>query len=137
MAKFNTIGVLTGGGDCPGLNAVIRSVARSCFHQGIKVWGIQNGFGGLVENQIHELTDLQISGILHRGGTILGTTNRDNPFNYYTVENGKAVYRNMSDQALANLREKDIQALVVIGGDGSLSIAGELKSTWVTGCWRS
>ena len=127
MAKFKNVGVLTGGGDCPGLNAVIRSVARSCFKNGIKIWGIKNGFGGLVEDQINELTDEQVSGILHRGGTILGTTNRDNPFNYEVKENGKSVYRDMSGQALENLRSKGIEALVVIGGDGSLRIAAELS----------
>jgi 6-phosphofructokinase 1 len=124
MAGFKTIGVLTGGGDCPGLNAVIRSVARSAFRHGMKVWGIKNGFGGLVENQMTEMADKDVSGILHRGGTILGTTNRDNPFNYAVNENGQLVYRDMSARALANLREKGIEALVVIGGDGSLQVAG-------------
>lgn len=127
MAKFKNVAMLTGGGDCPGLNAVIRSVARSCFKHGIKIWGIKNGFGGLVENQIFELTDSHVSGILHRGGTILGTTNRDNPFNYQVSGAGEPVYRDMSGQALENLRSKGIEALVVIGGDGSLRIGGEFS----------
>lgn len=125
MAQFKSVGVLTGGGDCPGLNAVIRSVARSCFGRGVKVWGIRNGFGGLVENEISELTDRDISGILHRGGTILGTTNRDNPFKYAVPANGGYVYKDMSQQALANLRSRGVEALVVIGGDGSLRIGYE------------
>lgn len=125
MAIFKSVGVLTGGGDCPGLNAVIRSVARTCFGYGVKVWGVRNGFGGLVENQISELADRDISGILHRGGTILGTTNRDNPFNYAIAGPGGYVYRDMSAQALTNLKSRDIEALVVIGGDGSLRIASE------------
>lgn len=125
MIKFKNIGVLTGGGDCPGLNAVIRSVARTCYGYGVKVWGVKNGFGGLVENQIDELTDRDISGILHRGGTILGTTNRDNPFSYAIPAASGTVYRDMSGQALANLKSRGIEALVVIGGDGSLRIAGE------------
>ncbi|MBP2652155.1 MAG: pfkA1 [Firmicutes bacterium] len=123
MAPYNSIGILTGGGDCPGLNAVIRSVARSCFKNGLKIWGIKNGFGGLVENQITELTDAEISGILHRGGTILGTTNRDNPFSYPITINDTTTYQDKSAQALDNLRQKSIDALVVIGGDGSLRIA--------------
>lgn len=127
MAKYKNIGVLTGGGDCPGLNAVIRSVAHSCFRQGIRVWGIKNGFGGLVENQLEELTEKDVSGILHRGGTILGTTNRDNPFNYGVRENGTIIYKDMSAQALDNLRRREIEALVVIGGDGSLRIANEFS----------
>ncbi|MBP2654537.1 MAG: pfkA1 [Firmicutes bacterium] len=127
MTKFKSVGILTGGGDCPGLNAVIRSVSRSCFSYGFKVWGIKNGFGGLVEDQIEKLTDHEISGILHRGGTILGTTNRDNPFNYAVNINGITKYQDMSGQALKNLRKKEIEALIVIGGDGSLRIANEFS----------
>jgi len=123
MSTIKSVGVLTGGGDCPGLNAVIRSVARACFQHNIRVWGIQNGFGGLVENQITELTDKEVSGILHRGGTILGTTNRDNPFKYLVTVNGTTEYQDKSGQALENLRSKHIDALIVIGGDGSLRIA--------------
>jgi 6-phosphofructokinase 1 len=125
MAQFKSVGILTGGGDCPGLNAVIRSVARSCFGYGLRVWGVRNGFGGLVENEIVELTDRDISGILPRGGTILGTTNRDNPFNYAVPSKDGYVYKDMSQQALSNLKSRGIEALVVIGGDGSLRIANE------------
>ncbi len=125
MTQFKNVGVLTGGGDCPGLNAVIRSVARSCFNRGIRVWGVRNGFGGLVENDIGEMVDRDVSGILHRGGTILGTTNRDNPFNYAIPHDGGYIYKDMSPQALANLKSRGIEALVVIGGDGSLRIANE------------
>jgi phosphofructokinase-like protein len=127
MANFKNVGVLTGGGDCPGLNAVIRSVARTCFSHGVRVWGIKNGFGGLVENDIIELADRDISGILPRGGTILGTTNRDNPFHYAVPHEGGYVYKDMSQQALANLKTRGIEALVVIGGDGSLRIANEFS----------
>ncbi len=123
MTQYKNVGVLTGGGDCPGLNAVIRAVARTCFGYGVKVWGVKNGFGGLVENQIGELFDHDISGILHRGGTILGTTNRDNPFNYAILGANGYTYKDMSAQALANLKSRGIEALVVIGGDGSLNIA--------------
>lgn len=127
MAKLTNIGIVTGGGDCPGLNAVIRGAARSCFTHGMKIWGVKNGFSGLVKNQISKLTEKDISGILHRGGTILGTTNRDNPFNYGIMEAGKLTYKDMSGQALANLHEKGIEALIVVGGDGSLNIAHEFS----------
>jgi len=121
-----TVGILTGGGDCPGLNAVIRSVVKSCRSYGMTVWGIKNGFGGLVENQMTELSLRDISGILPRGGTILGTTNRDNPFHFQVGKNGEAIYADMSGRAIRNLQEHQIEALIVIGGDGSLYIANEL-----------
>ncbi|HWR38774.1 MAG TPA: ATP-dependent 6-phosphofructokinase [Patescibacteria group bacterium] len=121
--KVSRVGVLTGGGDCPGLNAVIRGVVKTALGQGIQVWGIQNGFGGLVENQIIEMTDRTVSGILPRGGTILGTTNRDNPFHYPVEKNGETVYEDRSGQAIDNIRKLGVEALVVIGGDGSLAIA--------------
>lgn len=123
--KVQSIAVLTGGGDAPGLNAVIRAVVRTGLGHGLKVWGVKNGFGGMVENQIIEMTTDNVAGILPRGGTILGTTNRDNPFNYPIVQNGKSACADMSGQALENLRQKNIDALVVIGGDGSIKIASE------------
>lgn len=122
---IRSLGVLTGGGDCPGLNAVIRAVVRAGQEQGIAVWGVQNGFGGLVENQIVPLTAQSVSGILPRGGTILGTTNRDNPFRYRVQENGETVLRDCSQQALRHLQQAGIEALIVIGGDGTLRIASE------------
>lgn len=122
---FKRIGVLTGGGDCPGLNAVIRAVVKTAASHNIQVWGIKNGFGGLVENQMVELTAANVSGILPRGGTILGTTNRDNPFNYRLKQEGQLTYVDMSGQAMNNLTEKAIEALVVIGGDGTLRIGAE------------
>ncbi|MBP2637646.1 MAG: pfkA2 [Firmicutes bacterium] len=123
--KVKSIAVLTGGGDAPGLNAVIRAVVRTGLGYGLKVWGVKNGFGGMVENQIIEMTGESVAGILPRGGTMLGTTNRDNPFRYLTVQNGEKVYSDMSGQALENLRQHDIDALIVIGGDGSLKIGAE------------
>jgi len=125
MRSIHSIGILTGGGDCPGLNAVIRAVVKAAIGQGIKVWGIKNGFGGLVENTMIELTIQSISGILPRGGTILGTTNRDNPFHYRVSYNNEIIYQDMSGQAIENLHNSGIEALVVIGGDGSLRIGAE------------
>ena len=108
VPDIHTIGVLTGGGDCPGLNAVIRGVVRTALGKGMTVKGIQNGFQGLVEDMVVTMRDKDVAGILPRGGTILGTTNRDNPFHYRVEENGKHVFRNMSDRILENLRNNGI-----------------------------
>ncbi|MHB1404340.1 MAG: 6-phosphofructokinase [Desulfitobacteriaceae bacterium] len=116
------LAVLTGGGDCPGLNAVIRAVVKTAYQYGIEVIGIRDGFRGAVEGEFIPLSLSEISGILPRGGTILGTTNRDNPFAYETK--GQTVDR--SGDVLRNLQEHDVGALVAIGGDGSLKIALEL-----------
>ncbi len=123
--KIKTIAILTGGGDAPGLNAVIRAAVRTALGQGLTVWGIKNGFGGMVENKMIQLTDESVAGILPRGGTMLGTTNRDNPFSYPQTQAGGVVYTDMSARALANLQQAGIEALIVIGGDGTLKIAAE------------
>ena len=100
------LAVLTGGGDCPGLNAVIRAVVKTM-----------------------KLMDYaSVSGILPRGGTILGTTNRDNPFHFAVEENGKYVFYDKREEVVKNLRDRNIEALVVIGGDGSLNIAAKLAA---------
>lgn len=126
MKKIKRIGVLTGGGDCPGLNAVIRAVVKSAVTKyGLEVIGIEDGFGGLIEGRFRRLDMHDVSGILPRGGTILGTTNRDNPFKYPIQEKGERVYKDMSDQIMQSLKGQQIDAVVVIGGDGSLSIAKE------------
>lgn len=127
------LGILTGGGDCPGLNAVIRAVAKTSFyHYDLEVVGITSGFRGVIENDYFLLNDKQVSGILHRGGTILGTTNRDNPFRYpVSQENGHVVYGDVSSRAIANLEKMGVDVLVVVGGDGSLSIASELYNKGV------
>jgi len=131
--KVKRIGILTGGGDCPGLNAVIRAVAKTAFYRyGVEVMGIADGFGGLIENKHYLLNDSHVSGILHRGGTILGTTNRDNPFRYPVgSESGKTIYGDVSGRAIANLAKMDVDVLVAVGGDGSLFIANELHKKGV------
>jgi phosphofructokinase-like protein len=125
MTKVKTIGVVNGGGDAPGLNAVIRSVVRSAISaHGMRVIGVQNGFEGLIwPEKSKELTWESVSGILPLGGTILGTTNRGNPFGYRTREDGKEVVRDYSGLCIENARRLGIDALVVIGGDGTLHIA--------------
>ena len=125
--KIRRIGVLTGGGDCPGLNAVIRAIVKTAIREySLSVIGFENGFGGLIQNRARELTEKDVAGILPRGGTILGTTNRDNPFHYPITIKGKVDFRDISDRAIENISIHDIDALIVIGGDGSLIIAKKL-----------
>jgi len=125
MAK--TIAILTGGGDCPGLNAVIRGVVRAASHRGWRVVGIKDGFDGLVDGPRWRELDLQsVRGILQRGGTILGTSNRGNPFSYPVVRNGETVLEDVSHVVLANFKKIGADALIAVGGDGTLKIARQL-----------
>jgi ATP-dependent phosphofructokinase / diphosphate-dependent phosphofructokinase len=126
--NINRIGVLTGGGDCPGLNAVIRAVVKTAQNEyGWEVLGIADGFEGLIlPGKIRPLSFADVRGILPRGGTILGSTNRANPFDYKVVENGNVKSEDMSDQVIEHARKAGMDALVVIGGDGTLHIAFEL-----------
>jgi 6-phosphofructokinase 1 len=128
MPDISCIGICTGGGDAPGLNAVIRAAVKAAILKyKWKVVGIPDGFDGLIwPERSHELTLKDVSGILPRGGTILGTTNRGNPFKYKTVENGQEVVRDISDQVIANQKKLGIDAIISIGGDGSMKIADEL-----------
>jgi phosphofructokinase-like protein len=121
---IRAIGISTGGGDCPGLNAVIRAVVRCATEQyGWRVIAIANGFDGLIwPEQSFELSRESIRGILPRGGTIIGTTNRGNPFHYQTEENGGDVVRDYSAACLENRKRLGLDALILIGGDGTLSI---------------
>jgi 6-phosphofructokinase 1 len=114
--------VLTGGGDAPGLNAVIRAVVKSAYNAGIEVVGLEDSFDGLLDpSRSRVLTPGDVTGILRLGGTILGTTNRGNPFEYpLDTPEGKVDY---SDRVVETFNKMGLQALVVIGGDGSLSIA--------------
>jgi phosphofructokinase-like protein len=121
MRRKKRIGVLTGGGDCPGLNPAIRAVAKTAFfrHEA-EVIGFLDGFDGLIKNRTRKLSSESVSGILTMGGTILGTSNRANPFAY--GEKSKDV----SKQAVRNFRSLKLDALICIGGDGTLSIAYRL-----------
>ncbi len=124
MGKLSRIGVLTGGGDCPGLNAVIRAVTKSAISKyGMEVVGFLDGFKGLVENNYVHLDLKAISGIGYRGGTILGSSNRDDPFNFLGFKDGQEIFSDQSDRAISHLNELGLDGLIVIGGDGSLSIA--------------
>lgn len=133
VSTINKIGILTGGGDCPGLNAVIRAAVKAAILQyGWKVIGIEDGFEGLLkEGKTRPLLYENVRGILARGGTILGSSNRGNPFEYKFKEGGKIVTEDRSSILVDNLRALEIDALVVIGGDGTLSIARELSKICV------
>jgi ATP-dependent phosphofructokinase / diphosphate-dependent phosphofructokinase len=132
MSDIRCIGIATGGGDAPGLNAVIRAATRAAILQhNWKVVGIPDGFDGLIwPEKSFELTLDCVSGILPRGGTILGTTNRGNPFQYKTQsktgQNGQEAVRDISDQVIANAAKLGIDAIITIGGDGSQKIGYEL-----------
>lgn len=122
------IGVLTGGGDCAGLNAVIRAITRSGVNHGYEVFGFRDGFKGMVENRYIQLDYGNVSGILSRGGTILGTTNRDNPFNFKQMIHGKEVYTDMSQTLVDNYSNLELDCLIVIGGDGSMKLSNEITT---------
>lgn len=110
MAKIKTIGVLTSGGDAPGMNAAIRAVTRTAIANGLRVMGIYRGYEGLINNEIREFRTEDVSGIIGRGGTILKTARSKD----FTTPEGR-------EQAYKNMRHHGIDALVVIGGNGSLT----------------
>jgi phosphofructokinase-like protein len=129
----HTIAILTGGGDCPGLNAVIRGVVRSAvLTRGWRVIGIEDGFDGLVgQPRWRELTLDAVRGILPRGGTILGTSNRGNPLAYPVEKNGETRLVDLSAEVVANFRQLGVDALIAVGGDGTLKIARALQEKGV------
>ena len=122
------IGILTGGGDAPGLNAVIRAVVNTDMNKfDVEVLGLRNGFDGLVEPEdVISLSHSKVRGILSHGGTILGAANRGNPFSRKTVVDGKEVISDMSAQALENIERLNLDSLIVVGGDGTLTISKAL-----------
>src|SRR5689334_19895302 len=122
--------VNTGGGDAPGLNAVIRAVTLSALRRGWKVTGIRRGYHGLLQSESDGLVDLtrdKVRGIAHLGGTILGTVNKGHPFEFIVEKDGKKVLTDISDQIMARFREIKADALVAIGGDGAFRIASRFQ----------
>jgi len=127
------IGVLTCGGDCPGLNAVIRAVTKTAINEyDMEVVGFEDGFQGMVENRYVNMTKDYVSGILTQGGTILGTTNHINPFNFPVLEGGKYEYKDRSEQAIKNYDTLGLEVLVCIGGDGTMTVAKMLEERGLT-----
>ena len=123
MARISTIGVLTSGGDAPGMNAAIRAVTRAAIYNGWKVKGIYRGWEGLINNEIKDFTSESVSGTINRGGTILRTARSKGFMN----EEGRA-------KAYENLKKHEIDALIVIGGNGSLAGAQVLASEFDVPC---
>lgn len=118
------IALLTGGGDCPGLNAVIRAVTRSAIlNYGYEVIGYKFGYRGLYNNDFIKLDLKTVSGLLPRGGTILYSSNKDNLFDYLVEEDGNMVKKDVSDIAVDNMKKEGVDVLIVIGGDGTLTSA--------------
>lgn len=124
------IGILTGGGDAPGLNSVIRAVVKTAISKyEWQVTGIEDGFDGLIERAFQALRPLtlkDVRGILPQGGTILGAANRGNPFARKVIRNGQEIIEDCSGLVIERLRVAGIEALIVVGGDGTLRIAQEL-----------
>ncbi len=121
--KINCVGILTSGGDAPGMNAAIRAVTRAAIFHGIKVKGIYRGYKGLITGEIKEFKTENVSNIIQRGGTILKTSRCDE----FKTEEGRAI-------GYATLQKEGIDALVVIGGDGSITGAYNLAREYDIPC---
>jgi 6-phosphofructokinase 1 len=123
VAAPKRIGLLTGGGDCPGLNAVIRAVTKGAIHAGVEVVGIEDGYLGLIENRMRPLDYESVSGILSAGGTILGSSNKANPKAHVTGrdDEGRPIFSDQCDVCLNHIAAAGIEALVIIGGDGTMA----------------
>jgi phosphofructokinase-like protein len=127
MGKKGRIAILTGGGDCPGMNAVIRAVAKKAILEyGLEVIGIEDGYEGTIRSRHRRLQYDDVSGIITLGGTILGTSNTANPYRYATRKGDKLEFQDISQQTISNIKKLEIDCLVCIGGDGTLGIASRL-----------
>ncbi|HEY7750687.1 MAG TPA: ATP-dependent 6-phosphofructokinase [Ignavibacteriaceae bacterium] len=125
--QVRRIGILTGGGDCPGLNAVIRGVTKPAQDFGMSVYGIIDGFEGFVEGNAKELRDDDVSGILSRGGTILGSSNKGDPFHWPIEKDGKIEIVDKSANVLRNYKAWGLDVVIAIGGDGTMHISKQLS----------
>jgi len=127
------VGILTGGGDAPGLNAVIRAAVKTAINEyKCEVFGIKNGYDGFLEGDgIIPLGLEEVRGILPRGGTILGSANRGNPYARKVLRDGKEVTIDVSDEIVKGIKQQKLDALLVLGGDGTLHIAHELSQKGV------
>ncbi|MBP1706956.1 MAG: phosphofructokinase [Chloroflexi bacterium] len=127
MGTKGRIAILTGGGDCPGINAVIRAVAKKAILENdTEIIGIKDGYEGVVTNSYRILHFADVSGILTLGGTILGTSNTAHPYQYAVKKNDRLEFQDLSQTAIANIKNLNIDCLVCIGGDGTLNIANRL-----------
>ncbi|RJR27345.1 MAG: ATP-dependent 6-phosphofructokinase [Candidatus Latescibacterota bacterium] len=127
-APVKRIAILTGGGDCPGLNAVIRGVVRAAIlEHGWEVYGVLDGYDGLLStDRLRRLYSHDVRGLQMRGGTILGTSNRGNPLHYPLEKKGKIRYADVTGDIVRNLRAMGVDVLVAVGGDGTMKITQAL-----------
>src|ERR1043165_6936255 len=125
MAELRRVGLLTGGGDCPGINAVIRAVTKHAVSLGTEVVGGLDGFLGLIEGRTRTLREEDVSGILTQGGTILGASNKSNPARHCTGTrpDGSPLIEDVTRRCLDTIARRGIEALLVVGGDGTMSAA--------------
>lgn len=122
--RVKRLAILTGGGDCPGLNAVVRAVAKTAMGKyGVDCYGIEDGYRGLIYRRSHLITNADVSGILHQGGTILGSSNKDNPFAHRMIINGAEQTVDVSGDCVDYIRQMGWDCLVCVGGDGTLTMA--------------
>lgn len=133
MAAPRRIGILTSGGDCPGLNAVIRAVTMDAIGAGIEVVGICDGFLGLIEDRTRALREAEVAAILAFGGTILGSSNKADPARFAVGKNpdGSPILQDVTDKCLATFARHKLDVLVVIGGDGTMTTADRLAARGV------
>ena len=124
MSDLKKIGILINGGDAPGLNAVIRAIIKTARVHGVESVGFIEGFKGLVENRFIQLEGNPLaSGIIQKGGAIIGSSLNTNVFNYKVIEDGNVVYKDMSDVCVQNLRDDGIDCLFTLGGDSTQKAA--------------
>ena len=122
------VAIITNGGDCPGLNAVIRAIVKTAETHGVECYGYIEGYKGLIENNYIKLeSNGSASGLLHRGGTIIGSSNSTNLFNYPVEENGQVVYKDMSYKAVENVKEAEFDCIFTLGGDGTQKSARDFS----------
>jgi len=132
MTRKRRIAIMTGGGDCPGINAVIRAVAKKAIYEhGFEVVGIEDGYEGLIHRRYCRLGTDEVSGILPLGGTILGTSNTSDPYAYVAPGRGLRARRDVSKRVIANLASLRVEALICVGGDGTLTSAARLMQDGV------
>ena len=122
------VGILINGGDAPGLNAVIRAIVKTAEKNNVECYGFMDGFNGLLHNNFIRLDhSLVTSGILHRGGAIIGSSLNSNVFNYKVIEDGKEVYKDLSENCVQNLKEDGIDCLFTLGGDSTQKSARDFS----------
>ena len=126
------VAIITNGGDCPGLNAVIRAIVKTAETHGVECYGYIEGYKGMLENNYIKLeSNGSASGLLHRGGTIIGASNSTNLFNYPVEENGQTVYKDMSFKAVENVRNAGFDCIFTLGGDGTQKSARDFSTKGV------